>query len=74
MIAVHLFCKLFERAEGACGNTDAAAIQLHLYEVYLLAALGRDVGVAAGVGVIGHFTGQNVNAGHKAEVIRMGEA
>lgn len=63
-VAVCLVRELFERAEGAGGDTNTLAVHLHGNQVHLLAMLGRDVGVAPGVRVVGRFAGEDVNAGH----------
>ncbi len=54
--------KLLDRTKGACSNSNTLAVDANGLEVYVLATLGGDVGVAAGMAENGALSAQLTNA------------
>jgi len=67
--------ELLDCAECTSGNTNTLPVDADGLKVYVLATLGSDVGVAAGVAKDGTLSAQLADAGHRVGSIdgkRMG--
>ncbi len=57
--------KFLDRAKSAGGNANTLPVNTNGLEVHVLATLGSDVGVAAGVAKDGALSAQLTDAGHR---------
>lgn len=65
LLAVLLLYVLLKRAERTSGNAHALTVDADNLKVHVLATLGGDVGVTAGVAEKGTLSTQLANAGHR---------